>query len=218
MTASRTRWSRWGSGTSIALAASLTVAACGVPTGGETRRIESSAVPYGLLRDRDQSIVRATGEGVAPGEIRGRIGLLGGDSAVRLVERDVATGSPAAVAGLLLKELQRGPTDAERRFGLDSAVSPEARLRVTGWRRDVLTVDVSGELTAAPERLPLAVAQIVLTVTSVPSVRAVQFQHDGTVVQVPLGDGSLTSAALTRQDYQNLLQASPAPTTSERGP
>ena len=44
-----------------------------------------------------------------------------------------------------------------------------------------------------------------LTLTSVPGVRAVLLERDGRVVDAPLPDGSLTPLPLTRQDYAPLL-------------
>ena len=178
--------------------------------------IETQAVPYGLLRDRQHSTIDPARTSTVPGEILAQIALVEGDSAIRLVDRDVVSGAPSRIAALLLQELQLGPTDAERRRGLDSAVSAGLHLQVTGWHRGVLSVDVSGESNPAPDQLPLAVAQIVLTATSAPGVHSVMFQHGNTTVQVPLVDGSLTSAALTRQDYQKLLDSTPVPTASSQ--
>jgi len=198
-----------------ALTGCIAMTACGVPTGGNTRVIATQNVPYGLLRDGEHSTTGPTRAITEPGQVRGQIALVEDDTAVRLVARDVASGGAAtSIAALLLQELQLGPTDAERRSGLDSAVAASMRLRVTGWRRGVLYIDVSGESNPGPDRLPLAIAQIVLTATSTPGVEAVLFQHDDSTVEVPLVDGSLTSAALTRQDYRQLLGATPLPTAS----
>ena len=189
------------------------MSACGVPTGGGTRTIDAQSVPYGLLKDRQPSS-GATGSSAGPGQTRRQIALVTDEAGVRLVRRDIAQGSTAITAGLLLHQLQAGPTDAERQRGLESAVSAGTDLRVVGWRRGVLYVDVSGEPNPAPDRLPLAIAQIVLTAGSVPGVRAVLFEHDGTPVQVPLLDGSLTSAALNSQEYQRLVDPGLAPSAS----
>lgn len=200
----------------------VVASACGVPTGGDTRVIETQNVPYGLLRDTEPTTTGAARASTEPGEVQGQIALLADDNAVRLVPRDVDSGgAPTRIAGLLLQELQHGPTDAERHSGLRSAVSASLQLQVTGWRRGVLSLDVSSESNPGSDRLPLAIAQIVLTATSTPGVQAVLFQHDDTTVQVPLVDGSLTSTALTRQDYQHLLDApsapaEPVPTTRPR--
>ena len=55
-----------------------------------------------------------------------------------------------------------------------------------------------------------AVAQIVLTATSVPGVDAVLLTLDGDPVEAPLPSGELTSAPLTETDYEPLLVAPPS--------
>jgi spore germination protein GerM len=68
------------------------------------------------------------------------------------------------------------------------------------------TIDIDG-----PDEAPsggasrLAVAQIVLTATSVPGVDAVRLTLSGEPVEAPLPSGQLTSAPLTAADYAALL-------------
>ena len=205
----RARASRWTACILAVLGASAFLAGCGVPTNGEIRDINTEDVPYGLLKETPQRVSGQADTATDPGHISGLIALVHGAQAIRLVERQVPAGTPAEVAQALLQELKRGPTDMERRQGLASAVSAGARFRVNGWRDGILSVVISGEENPAPDRLPLTVGQVVFTATSAPGVQAVQLQRDDTAVDVPLIDGSLSSAPLTRQHYQQLLNSVP---------
>ena len=70
------------------------------------------------------------------------------------------------------------------------------------------TVDVRmGRLPTGGDRLPLAVGQVVLTVTSVPTVREVVLVADGARIEAPLPGGALTGRPLTAADYAVLRQA-----------
>jgi hypothetical protein len=50
----------------------------------------------------------------------------------------------------------------------------------------------------------LVVAQIVLSVTSLPAVHAVRFVRDGQPLEALLADGALTDRPLTAADYATL--------------
>lgn len=55
-----------------------------------------------------------------------------------------------------------------------------------------------------------AVGQIVCTLTAQPGVGLVSFTLDGSPVDVPRADGSLTDGAVSRDDYRDLLEPSGA--------
>jgi hypothetical protein len=59
--------------------------------------------------------------------------------------------------------------------------------------------------TLAGDEQLLAVAQLVCTLTGQPGVGPVSFTLEGAPVDVPRGDGSLTSAPVSRDDYADLL-------------
>jgi spore germination protein GerM len=52
----------------------------------------------------------------------------------------------------------------------------------------------------------LAIGQLVCSLTSQPGVGPVSFTLDGTPIDVPRGDGSLTSGPVSRDDYQELME------------
>ena len=59
----------------------------------------------------------------------------------------------------------------------------------------------------------LAVAQIVWTLTELPTVTTVRFVVEGTPVEVPT-DGGLTNRSVGRDDYRSVAPAEPAPTAT----
>ncbi|HEX2267505.1 MAG TPA: Gmad2 immunoglobulin-like domain-containing protein [Actinomycetota bacterium] len=91
-----------------------------------------------------------------------------------------ATFQPA-VARLALTALLRGPTTAERRAGVGSAIPRNTTLRGINVANGVATVDLSREIsgTSGEEELRLAVAQIVYTVTQFGTVKAARFEFAG---------------------------------------
>jgi spore germination protein GerM len=70
----------------------------------------------------------------------------------------------------------------------------------------VATVDLRPTISAlgSDEQL-LAVAQVVCTLTGRPGVGPVAFTLDGSPVDIPRGDGSLTNEPVSRDDYAELL-------------
>jgi spore germination protein GerM len=95
-------------------------------------------------------------------------------------------------------------------FGPDvrSAIPRNFEATVT-VERGIATVDVSGTLLTeiSPIDQPLAIAQIVLTLTSRPGVGQVEFRVDGEPQAVPRGGGELARAdeAVAYDDYAMLV-------------
>ncbi len=114
----------------------------------------------------------------------------------RPLDRDEA--EPATLVQAVLDELQRGPDDRDRSAGLGTALPSASRLLLSGLDDAVATVESVGlDDVPHPERLALAVALAVLSVTTVPGVTAVQLTKDGSEVDVPLLAGTTTSEPLT---------------------
>jgi spore germination protein GerM len=68
--------------------------------------------------------------------------------------------------------------------------------------RGTATVDLAEAFTlAGQEDQAAAIAQLVYTLTARPGIGRVAFTLDGEVVEVPRGDGTLTTDALTRDDF-----------------
>nr|WP_276612428.1 GerMN domain-containing protein [Kineococcus vitellinus] len=127
-----------------------------------------------------------------------------------------AAGAPgpdeAAALGALLQRLGAGPDEGERARGLASALGPDVALGVEGLREGVARIAVDGlGDNLAVDRLPLAVAQVVLTATSAPGVQAVQLVREGQVLEVPLPGGQRTAEPLRAGDYASLRDPRGAP-------
>lgn len=129
--------------------------------------------------------------------------LLQGERVVA-VRRSVA--APALLRGALL-QLLAGPTAAERRAGLVSAVPAGTTLRGVALGRDgTATVDLARRFESGGGSLSMRarLAQLVRTATAVPGVRAVLLRLDGRTATVFSGEGLILSQPLTRAAYGSL--------------
>lgn len=127
-----------------------------------------------------------------------------GDS-ITTVMRNVPSNPDAQT---VLESLLAGyPSSA---FGPDvrSAIPRDLKATVT-IERGLATVEVEGSLLTeiSPIDQPLAIAQIVLTLTSRPGIGQVEFRVDGDPQAVPRGGGELAPAdeAVAYDDYAMLL-------------
>ena len=197
-------------GTIMAAALAL-VTACGVPTGGEPTTIPAAEIPYGLAAPSPTPTASpSAGSDLDPS----RIFLVGAGDALVPRPRETDGSTPREELEDLLTALAKGPTGPERSEQLSTALSPEVQLSVAELTDGAATIDIDGPAEApsgwASRR---AVAQIVLTATSVPGVDAVRLTLAGAPVEAPLASGELTSEPLTAADYAALLvlQTSPPP-------
>ncbi len=110
----------------------------------------------------------------------------------------------------LLDDLTAGPNSVDRRRGLSSALPPATRLAVTGLVDGIATVDLT--VGQAPPDQTTAIAQIVLTATSLPRVTQIRLTINGMAISPPLASGAQTDRALTRADYLPMLAPTPTPT------
>lgn len=125
------------------------------------------------------------------------------DTVLRLSARTLIarTGVPALQE--LLSNLAAGPDSADRGRGLSTALPPTTRLTVTSLQGDLATVDLAfGQV---PPDQTTAIAQVVLTATSLPEVGRLLLTIDGEPLQAPLASGAQTDRPLTRADYESML-------------
>jgi hypothetical protein len=187
----------------------MCVGGCGVPAGGPPQAIPSSDVPYGLAEQSPFPTAPATAEPV------------GAPSQVFLVgPEEVLVGRPREVEGTTMRErladllaaLEEGPSATEREEQLSTLLTPEARLSVSDLTQHTATIDL-GLPTGAPSGAAgrRAVAQIVLTATSLHGIDAVRLTIAGDPVEAPLPSGQLTSTPLTAADYTVFLTAPDPP-------
>ncbi len=186
-----------------ALAALVLVPSCGLPDGGSVTRVDDDEVPYGLLESA--TAPPGTRDDEVPGLVPVVFWLGAND---RLAPERVVVScaeGPEAVVAHLLDDLAAGPTEEARAAGRSTALPPESRLALAAVNGDTAEVEVDPHTSISPDRLPGAVGQIVLTVTSAPGIRAVALVHDGAPVQVPLPGGALTGDPVTADDYAALV-------------
>lgn len=181
----------------------LVLAGCGVPSDGAVRTVDPARIPPALASPAT-SAPSSPPRGTAPGPVR--VFLL--DTDLLLTGRplaDAPVSTQDAVAAVL-RRLREGPSEADRAAGLQSALGADVRLSATAPEDGVVTLQVSGLSEAqSADRLPLAVGQVVLSLTSVPGVDGARLQRDGADREVPLPGGALTARVLTAADYASLL-------------
>ena len=191
-------------------------AACGVPTGSAPTTIAPADVPYGLAAPASPPSAAPSS---VPRDEAGWAYLVGPDEALLPRARDTGTGSPAERLEELLSGLAAGPTEEEQAQGLSTALPQGLELSVTGIDAATATIDLSGAATLpSGEDSRRAVAQLVLTATSLPGVEAVLLTSDGKPVEAPLPSGELTDLPLSPADYGVFLSPPTPPVTTPPPP
>lgn len=190
-------------GMSVALSVLVLVSACGLPGGGSPTVVEDDTVPYGLLGDAGLPSSSAS-----PGSGLSDVPVVLWSAEDRLLPE--ATGlscdePPESVARELLDLLETGPSEEARASGRSSPLSAGSVLELIGLSGGTVVVDLNPGASLGAEQLPLAVGQIVLTVTSGPSIERVELVRDGEALQVPLPGGALTAGSVSAADYAELL-------------
>ncbi|MEU2349130.1 GerMN domain-containing protein [Modestobacter sp. NPDC049651] len=194
----------------VAAAAVGLLAGCGVPTGGAPETIPPSEVPFGLASSSPAARSTAPAPDAAG---RPQVYLVGADEALVPRTRELSAGSPREQLAELLDDLSAGPQRDELADRLSTALPPELTLDVAETADGTVSVALGGSAEAPSGRASKrAVAQIVLTATSLPWVAAVVLTHDGRRLDAPLPSGELTAEPLTAADYRPLLTPSPTPT------
>lgn len=173
----------------------LLAAGCGVSAESQPRSLDPGSAPF-----------RGIGESATAAPVGAGRALvyLVRDGAIVAVVRRVPE-PPTAEA--VLAALVVGPSERESDAGLTTAVLSGTTLDRQEPSARVAYVDVpeTDETESGRSDEVLAYAQIVVTLTSLPSVTGVRFLRDGQPLDVPRADGSLARAPLTRRDYTALL-------------
>jgi spore germination protein GerM len=132
------------------------------------------------------------------------------------IEAGTTTNDPADAVAAALTRLAQGPSELERLSGLSTALGPDVSLtvnRIEDGRADI-EIDIGPPVPSA-RRLPLAVGQIVLSLTSISGIDSVWLTSEGSPIEAPLPDGVLTARPLTAQDFTALV-AMGSPTATAR--
>ncbi len=184
------------------------LAGCGVPTGDPPHIIPSSDVPYGLAQAAPTSAAQPSTPAATN---EARVFFMNAQDGLVARSRDVGIGSREERLQKLLGALAAGPTEEELGDQLSTALRPDIDLSVQALTSGIVTVDIDGvEGAQIGGEGRDAVAQIVLTATSLPWVDGVLIASDGETVEAPLPSGELTAAPLTADDYSDLV-VTPSP-------
>ena len=168
--------------------------ACGVPTEDRPEQVSTAAVPQTESYDDDR-----------PGGPRLTVYLVRGAELVPVQRRTSAVTTAQA-----LELLVEGPSRAEAAAGIRTALVPEVVAVSREPAEDTATVEVTRGFTGITGgNQLLAVAQIVFTLTEVPTVSDVRFTVEGVPVEVPTDEG-LTARPVGRADYGTVTPAEPA--------
>lgn len=128
--------------------------------------------------------------------------LVRGDALVHVTRDLPSPVSPESVLDSLLDDV----TEPEERAGLRTAIPLGTDAIAITRDGPVLTVDLSREFAAVGgEEEILAVAQIVLTATSMDGIEMVAFALDGVPTDVPQAGGALSDDPVTASDYESLV-------------
>ena len=202
--------------TAVALVVALTgvvvAAGCGVP-----REDHPRAVPAGQVDPRLLLTPSPTGTPAATGSAAYEVAFVTPQNTLALTRRPVSQAPAVQQVSQLLAALAAGPDNAERAHGLSTALPSDVTLMLAALRQGEAVVAINGGAKDAdPRRLPLSVAQVVLTLTSHPDVHAVRITSDGQPVEAPLPGGEVVDRALTAADYRSFLAgpARPSPNSS----
>ncbi|HXH56173.1 GerMN domain-containing protein [Iamia sp.] len=169
-------------------------AGCGIPPESSARQADPDDVPFGLLDQEPSASPTSVGGISAPTYF-----VLDD----RLVEVPRFPGSDDGL-GELVEALSAGPTEDEQEVGLSSSL-PEGQVAEATTARGVAQVDLRdsfAELGNVDQTL--AIAQLVYTLTGQPGIGRVSFTLGGESVEVPRGDGALTTDALARDDFTDV--------------
>lgn len=166
------------------------VTSCGITAQNEADRIPPADVPFGLLDEQRSPATSIVGTAAD-------VYLIGNDRLVG-VRRLLPSGSGLSD---VVAALAAGPTEQERALGLSSAL-PAGQLGSVSSSRGVALVDLKptfAELSSGDQSF--AIGQIVFTLTGQPGIGRVAITLGGEAIEVPRGDGALTTDALSRDDF-----------------
>jgi len=182
------RCTRWF-GSAIAL---LALCACGFPAESEADAVPDDAVPE-ALRPSDTVAASTPATSVALD-----IWFVIDEHLENVRHRVPAPASATAV----VENLLAGPTDAEQRRALRSAIPDPSVVLSTSAAGGIADVDLAPEFADIPAQdQVLALGQLVLTLTDLRGLGRVHFTLDGAEIPVPLPSGRSSEDSVSRDDF-----------------
>jgi spore germination protein GerM len=162
---------------------------------GSPEKLDKDAVPFGLLEEPTSTVPPTT---VPQREYPFVVYFMGNEGPV-LALRTASSKPDAQTVG---KALLEGPTRDEVQVGLRTSIPKRAIGRIGNVAEHTVTIDLNAPFTeVSGQAQTRALAQMVLTMTSLHGVTRVRFLLDGEPVSVPRADGTVTRAPVRRADY-----------------
>lgn len=188
------------------------VSSCAVPNSGSYEQVAPADIPFGLnapqttLPQTTTTVVDPMIAETLPAAVSEPIDLFFiSNSRIIKVQRNVASPANPSQA---LSSLVEGPNTSPEFVGLRTAL-PTTFAASVDVIRGVARVDATRAFLESLSGLDqkLAIAQIVLTLTSRPGVGQVLFSVDGKLISVPRGRGDSVASgvAVTFDDYSTLI-------------
>jgi len=188
------------------------LSSCAVPSSGSYEQVSSADIPFGLdapqttIPQTTTTVFDSTSTESLPIAVSEPVDLFFiSNSRIIKVQRNVASPANPSQA---LSSLVEGPSTSPEFVGLRTALPTTftAKVDVT---RGVAQVDATRAFLNSLSGLDqkLAIAQIVLTLTSRPGVGQVLFSVEGKFISVPRGRGDSVASgiAVTFDDYASLV-------------
>lgn len=169
----------------------LGLTACGIPIDAEPEMVEVEV---------DDAPVSP---GPTPGDFAAVSMYLVSDERLVRVTRDLP--APRSLESIL-DSLLAGVTEPEERSNLRSSIPTATRVMGIDREGNLARIDLSREFAAVGgmEEI-LAVAQIVLTATSVGGIDLVALQLEGVPTDAPVASGALSIEPVSAEDYASLV-------------
>lgn len=185
------------------VAALALVAGCGIPTAERPQLARDADVPFGLLAPATSTTsTTALPENTTSAT---SLCLYQGDNVVT-VSRELRRGDLFDS----LRALEQRTSPDERQQGLETALPGPGTFVSADVVAGVARIDLAASFAALPAAEQLrVVAQVVCTATAQPGVGQVLFTLEGAPIDVPRGDGSLASGAVTRDAYPRIASRLP---------
>lgn len=181
-------------------AAGAATSACGVPPDENARSLAVEEVPYGLLDEAPVGAPTATTQPPVA-KVNVTVYFLAGEHLQPVPRAVPEPATPLRAVNALLE----GPSEDEAVTGVRTAINPSTEATVTRPSPELVAVDLSSSFAAVPtQEQRFALAQIVFTATGLPGVTGVRFTLAGAPVEVPLPDGTLTSAPVGRNAFASM--------------
>lgn len=189
--------SRWRLLAVTAVAAVVT--GCGIPSEDAPKLADRDDVPFGLLDPTGPTTATTSPSAPSSPTPTRTVCFLDGEV---LVEAPVGEPAQDGVSGLV--DALADPPDG---IPLATAVADRALVGAVTVTRGIAQVDLAelfSQLPASDQRR--LVGQLVCTLTAQPGIGSVAFTLAGVPVDVPTGDGSLSSRPVSRDDYREVIR------------